>query len=107
MGHDGAGTAAHALAQWEEEEADGRVPLVGEKERGKGKRAATASVLGHRPAHVGRGEGEGDGLRYGPKGEGDGEEAQWHFFYFPSSFYFPYFLLSCLKWFEFKFKYNF
>ena len=55
MGHDGAGTAAHALAQWEEEEADGRVPLVGEKEREKGgawvwkERGGTwAAAVGHK-----------------------------------------------------------
>ena len=63
MGHNKAGTAAQARVPWEEEEANGWVPPIGEKEREKGKRAAAATMLGRRPAHAGRREGEGATLR--------------------------------------------
>ena len=63
MGHGRAGTAAQAWAPREEEEANDRVPLVSEKEREKGKRAAAATMLGRKPAHAGRREREGAALR--------------------------------------------
>jgi hypothetical protein len=75
---------AQAWSLWEEE-ADGPAPPIGRRERENGTRAAVAAVLGHRLVRAGGETGEGNRLCCKPKGEGEGEEAQWPIFYFPFS----------------------
>ena len=68
-----------------------RPHLLVERRGRRGTRAA-AAVLGQRPAHEGKGEGEEVGYAVGQK-EREGRGSPVTLFYFLSFFYFPYFLL--------------